>query len=244
MLIEVCVDRVQSAINAVAGGAHRIELCQDLAIGGTTPSKGLVSQTLKAVKVPVVVMIRPRAADFCYDDYEFQTMLEDIEWMHELGVQGIVTGILTPDAEVDMLRMQQVMHAAKGMEVVFHRAFDMTRDLFRAIEDIKELGVCRVLTSGGKATAQEGLEQIRQLVQSQDSVQILPGGGINEKNATLFQRIGASQIHLSGKVKVESKMLFRNCSVPMGSLEQGEYWIDETSEEKIRAISEVLKNKG
>lgn len=241
MMIEVCVDRVQSAINAQKGGADRLELCQDLALGGTTPSKGLVVQTQKNVRLPIMAMIRPRGGDFCYDGYEFECMLEDIRLMKELRVEGIVVGILTPDGRIDMERMQKVMDEAQGMEVVCHRAFDMTRDLTEAFFDLEKLGITRVLTAGGYDKAPDGIENIKRLIAKNSSVTVMPGSGVGAENAKLFEQIGAKEIHLSGKVRIKSKMQYQNPNVGMGSASaDDEYTIEETSVEKIAAIKEMF----
>lgn len=241
MLIEVCVDRVQSAINAREGGAARLELCQDLALGGTTPSKGLVVQTQRAVDLPIMAMIRPRGGDFCYDDHEFECMIEDIRLMRELKVEGIVVGILTPDGRIDMPRMQRVMQEAAGMEVVCHRAFDMTRDLFETFEDLKKLGITRVLTAGGYNKAPQGIENIKKLIEQNSDITIMPGSGVDASNAKDFEKIGAKEIHLSGKVKVKSKMQYQNPNVSMGSASaEDEYMIEETSREKIAEVCRLF----
>lgn len=241
MIIEVCVDRVRSAIHAQKGGADRLELCQDLALGGTTPSKGLVVQTQKNVKLPIMAMIRPRGGDFCYDEYEFECMLEDIRLMKELQVEGIVVGILTPDGRIDMSRMKKVMDEAQGMEVVCHRAFDMTRDLFEAFSDLQELGITRVLTAGGYNKAPQGIENIQKLIAKNSGITVMPGSGVGAENAKLFEQIGAKEIHLSGKVKIKSKMQYQNPNIGMGSASaEDEYAIEETSAEKIAQVRRLF----
>lgn len=237
MIIEVCVDSVASARQAKLGGADRLELCQDLAVGGTTPSKGLVVTTQKQVDLPIIAMIRPRGGDFCYDEDEFQTMLEDIRLMKDLGIAGIVTGILTPEAEVDLPRMEQIMALASGMEVVFHRAFDLTKDLFTSFDRFEKLGVCRVLTAGGSNRAEDGKETIRQLLTLSSSVTVMPGSGINQENASLFKQMGATEIHLSGKVPRQSSMIYRKEGIYMGAAgTSSEYLREETSAEKINNV--------
>lgn len=241
MILEVCVDKVQSAINAFRGGAGRLELCQDLCVGGTTPSKGLVLETMRAVPLPIMAMIRPRGGDFCYDHYEFYGMLEDIRLMKELGVPGIVTGILTREGKIDMLRMEKVMMEASGLEVVFHRAFDMTQDIFSSLSDLEELGVTRVLTAGGFNKAPEGILEIEKLLQRGSSVTIMPGSGITGENLLNFTKIGVKEIHLSGKEKVDSLMTYRKPGISMGAQDpESEYLLEEASEEIIFKVSEIL----
>ncbi len=241
MILEVCVDRVRSAIHAELGGADRLELCQDLALGGTTPSKGLVVETKRAVRIPIMAMIRPRSGDFCYDETEFACMLEDILLMKELKVQGIVVGVLTPEGKVDTARMKKIMALAGDLEVTFHRAFDMTDDLDEALETLQVLGVTRVLTAGGCNKATEGLETIERLIAKDSSVIVMPGSGLHAKNIGQFQKIGACEFHLSGKHQVPSRMIYRKPNVAMGSADAAsEFLIEEASVEKIRAAKECL----
>lgn len=241
MLIEVCVDRVQSALSAEKGGADRIELCQDLLIGGTTPSKGLVIQTMRYVSLPIIVMIRPRAGDFCYDDYEFHCMIDDIRLMKELGICGIVTGILSPNGDIDESRMIRLMQEAQGMEVVFHRAFDMSRNLSQSLDILEDLGVTRILTSGGCNKAIEGIDSIQQLIAQSRFTTIMPGSGIDEHNALQFYEAGATEIHLSGKHLIPSAMQYRKPTVSMGSFHsEREYLIEETSIDKVAAVRNLF----
>lgn len=239
MIIEVCVDSLRSAQNAEKGGADRIELCQDLSLGGTTPSYGLILLTLQNLSLPVMVMIRPRGGDFCYNREEFSCMIEDIRLMKKLGVSGIVTGILTEDGEIDKKRMQHLIEEAEGMDITFHRAFDMTGDLFRALCDLEELGIRRVLTSGGRASALQGRDILKELVCRSRRVDIMAGCGVNASNAVSLAEIGITELHLSGRQFLPSKMRFRNPQVSMGSSSH-EYLLEETAEKNIADLRKIF----
>ncbi len=217
-VIEVLVESVESARAAVAGGADRLELCQNLFEGGTTPSAGLVAAVRDAVRVPINVMVRPRGGDFCYSDDEFDVMQRDVAGFKRLGADGVVLGILNPDGTVDAGRTARLVESARPMTVTFHRAIDVTRDVFEALETLVGMGVERVLTSGGEATVLEGVEVVAEMVRrSGDRIVVMPGGGIRERNVERVLRItGAREIHVSGSQSVPSRMEHRNTRVPMG----------------------------
>ena len=156
-LIEACVDSIDSAIEAELGGADRVELCGELLQGGVTPSAGLIGAVCERVRIPVFALIRPRGGDFLYDDDELDVMLRDIEVIRSMNVEGIVIGALTRDGDIDVGTLYTLIAAAGDMHVTFHRAFDFVRDQRVALEALIELGVDRVLTSGGAATALDGV---------------------------------------------------------------------------------------
>lgn len=236
-IVEVCVDGVDSAINAKIAGADRLEVCQDLQIGGTTPSYGLLKSIVEAVDLPVVAMLRPRAADFCYSKTEYAVMLNDIEVFKGLGVGEIVTGILTPDGALDKARMAQIIALAHPAKVVLHRAFDMTSDLNKALCDATELGIARILTSGGAVDVKSGMQNLKALIAQSNGVEIMPGGGVNSEVVDQLIAIGAKQIHLSGKVGTASAMTYKNPCLSMGSNESfDEYAHHMTSVEIVRAV--------
>jgi copper homeostasis protein len=218
VLIEVLVDSVESARAAEAGEANRLEVCQNLFEGGTTPSAGLISTLARAVTIPFNVMIRPRGGDFCYSDCEFEVMRQDVRIARELGASGIVFGVLTPDGTVDEVRSSELIALARPASVTFHRAIDVSRDPAEALECLIRLGVDRVLTSGGEPTVLEGVEVIASMVkQAGTRIVVMPGGGIRERNVERILRMtGASEIHVSGSRAVESRMEYRNTRVPMG----------------------------
>lgn len=243
ILLEVCANSVQSAIAAQKGGAHRIELCDNLHEGGTTPSYGQIQSTLKYLQIPVHVLIRPRPGDFLYSDYEFEVMKYDIEACAQLGCRAIVTGILNADGTVDKARCAELVQLAKnaGLKATFHRAFDVCADMFQALDDIIELGFDCILTSGGKTTAIEGASKIAQLIQrAAGRVCIMPGGGIGEYNAAdIVNYTGATEIHSSARSLRKSDMLYHNDHIIVGSTFSNEYDREETDEERVKNI--VLK---
>jgi copper homeostasis protein len=218
--MEVCVDSVESAVNAVNGGASRLELCCALSEGGLTPSVGLLRVVKQEVNVPVFVMIRPRGGDFAYSEQEFEVMKEDLIALKDIGdADGFVLGILTRDGEVDTRRCSQLIELARPQPVTFHRAFDMTRDPFRALEAIVGLRVERVLTSGQETTALEGLPLLQELVErARGRTTVIAGGGITERNLERILRgSGCREFHCSGRTNVDSVMQYRNPRVRMGA---------------------------
>ncbi len=218
ILLEVLVESVESARAAVTGGADRLEVCQNLFEGGTTPSAGLVTALHRTVPLPLHVMIRPRGGDFCYSEEEFEVMRQDLRILKGLGASGVVLGLLNPNGTVDTVRTAELIAMARPLSVTFHRAIDMTRDVFEALEALAELGVDRVLTSGGEASVIEGAEVIAEMVRrAGNRIGVMPGGGIRERNVERVLRItGAREIHVSGSKSISSRMEFRNPRVAMG----------------------------
>ena len=199
ILIEAAVESLAAACAAAQGGADRIELCTDLAHGGTTPDVQLIRDALAQLTIPVFVLVRPRAGDFVYSAAEHGAMLEQIAAAKQAGAAGVVTGALRAQQDIDEVRTAELISAARPLPVTFHRAFDECRHLPTALEMLIELGVNRVLTSGGAKTAAEGVEEIRELVrQAKGRIQILPGGGVDQENvARIVQRTGVSEVHFS-----------------------------------------------
>lgn len=211
MKIEACVDSVTSALAAQDGGADRIELCDALAEGGVTPSAGKIALCRERLRIPIVVLIRPRAGDFLYGDTESEVMRRDILMAKGMGADGIAIGALKADGTIDVARMGAFIKAARPMEVVFHRAFDGTPDALEALEALKALGVDRVLTSGQAKTALQGAGALREFVAAAEGrVTILAGGGVNEENAAELVRVsGVRELHIRGTVPVASGMSYK-----------------------------------
>jgi len=243
ILIEICVESLDAAIIAETTGADRIELCSDLVEGGVTPSAGIIKRVVEKLKIPVNVLIRPRGGDFCYSDSEFNVMKEDVEIAKSIGASGVVLGILNNDGTVDKARMQTLTVLSKPMNVTFHRAFDMTRDPFEALETLIELGADRILTSGQESTAQKGTGLIKKLIdKAAGRIIIMPGGGINEFNAKqIIAECSVQEIHSSAVEKIASRMIYRNEKSFMGKNSfTSEYEIRTTSAKKIKSLIEAI----
>lgn len=210
-LLEVAANSVASALAAQAGGAGRVELCGALELGGLTPSQATIAMVRERLRIPLYVLIRPRAGDFLYDDDECEAMRRDIETCVALGCDGVVLGVLDADGDVDMERCYGLIAAAGHLGVTFHRAFDLVRDPRRALDDVIALGCERVLTSGGQASALEGASLIRELVaQAAGRIAIMPGAGVTAANlATLADATGAREFHASAKRQLASGMRHR-----------------------------------
>ena len=200
-ILEVCAGSIESIRAAHQGGAQRIELCSALSEDGLSPSEGMLRCALAQEGLAVHVLIRPRAGDFVYSEAEVQSMVDDIRRCHELGVQGVVIGALTPQGNIDLPVCRRLIAEAKGMNITFHRAFDACRHPQQALEDIIALGCTHLLTSGQARTAEEGIPMLRQLVQqAAGRIIIMPGAGVNEKNAArILRQTGATQIHGSAR---------------------------------------------
>jgi copper homeostasis protein len=217
-LLEVCVDSVESAMAAQAGGAARVELCDNLLEGGTTPSAGTIELARKHLTIALNVIIRPRGGDFDYSEIEFEIMRRDIQIARELGVNGAVIGVLKPNGTIDKTRTRTLVELARPMSVTFHKAFDVTRDPYAALETLIELGVDRVLTSGQEATLLEGMDVVAELVRrAAERIIIMPGGSINARNIKrILDATGAREFHATANTPMESAMEFRNPRVFMG----------------------------
>ena len=214
MKLEICANSYQSAKNACDAGAHRIELCQELSVGGITPSYGLLKKVIEELDIPVFVLIRPRSGNFVYSDNEFQIMKTDIQFCKDLGCNGIVSGVLKSDNTLDVERTKVLIDFAKPLPFTFHRAFDEVKNPKETLLQLIELGADRVLTSGQKTTAEEGLELLKELnVLAENRITILAGGGVSSKTATLFKEAGLTEIHASASsTKKEDDGMF---SVPI-----------------------------
>ena len=202
ILLECCVGSVESAVNAELGGAGRVELCAALELGGVTPSSAAIRLARERIDIPLFVLVRPRGGDFHYSPVEVEVMKTDIAAARNLGADGIVLGILREDGNVDVERTAELIEAAGGASITFHRAFDSTPDPLAALETLRELGVNRVLTTGGARRAEEGLAGLGKLVEAAAGrIGILPGGGINHENCRqVVEQTGAGEIHVGSAV--------------------------------------------
>ena len=235
LLIEVCVDSVESAIAAQQGGADRVELCANLLEGGTTPSAGMIGVARAHLAIGLQVIIRPRGGDFCYSEIEFEIMQRDIGLAKQFGADGVVIGILLPDGAVDIERTRALIALARPLNVTFHRAFDMTRDPYQALEDLIALGVDRVLTSGQQPSVVEGLDLIADLARvAGERVIVMPGGGTERNLAKIVAESGVREVHVASTTAVDSQMRYRNQRVFMGGeLRPPEYTRFITDPERI-----------
>ncbi|PTM07733.1 MAG: copper homeostasis protein CutC [Bacteroidetes bacterium] len=205
MLIEICANSYQSAINAQEASAQRIELCSELSVGGITPSYGLLKQVIKELEIPVFVLIRPRSGNFYYVDSEFEIMKHDIQACKDLGCKGIVSGVLNKDNSIDIERTKELIALTKPLEFTFHRAFDCVKNPKKSLEQLIDLGIDRVLTSGQETSAEKGLELLKQLKkQAKGRITILAGGGISAENVIKFKEAGFNEIHASASSIIES----------------------------------------
>lgn len=240
---EVCANSVSSCLSAQLAGAHRVELCAALPEGGTTPSFGEISLARELLHIKLHVLIRPRAGDFLYNDLELKSMIKDIEMCRRLGVDGVVIGCLDKSGNVDMHQTKTLIEASGTMSVTFHRAFDLCKDPFEALENIITLGCERILTSGQQPTAIEGVHLLQSLhTKAAGRIILLAGSGVNENNiAEIAGTTGIQEFHFSARTAVESKMEFRKSGVPMGgTVEIDEYSYPFTSADKVKKTIDAL----
>lgn len=240
--LEICCDSLDSLNAALRGGADRIELCSALTEGGITPSIGFVRTALRISTVPVHVLVRPRGGDFLYSESEWQSMLDDVRSLCDAGVQGVVIGGLLADGEIDMEHTLQLVQAAEGLSVTFHRAFDMCRSPERSIPLLAEAGIDCILTSGGAPDALAGASRIAGWREKFGGrLRFMPGCGVTSGNAArILHLTGACEIHASAKRSQPSGMLYRQDNVKMGSAERDEYSRLLTDETEVKRLREVL----
>ena len=246
IVIEACVNSVGSAIEAEKGGAGRVELCDNLYEGGTTPSAGAIQSARACLAIELNVMIRPRGGDFHYSDLELEIMKADLLVAKGLGADGVVFGILHTDGTIDVERSRELVELARPMSTTFHRAFDMTADPCAALEDLVRVGVDRVLTSGQRPSAMAGIELLARLVErAGDRIVVMPGVGIDASCiAELAAGTGAVEFHVLAQKSVQSSMVFRNDEVFMGSTpDLPEYEVFLTDADRIRAICTAVSTR-
>lgn len=242
-VLEICANSVESAIMAQKGGAQRVELCDNIHEGGTTPSQGAIISARKELDIDLNIIIRPRGGDFFYTKTEFDIMIKDIEIAKKLGVNGVVLGLLNPDGSIDKIRTKQLVDAAKPMSVTFHRAFDVCNNPFTGLKDIIDCGCDRILTSGQQNKAIDGVDLIKELVKKSDNrIIIMPGSGINENNIQeIYQKTGVNEFHASLRKKTKSKMEYRKENISMGGIPGiDEFEILLTDPEKVKKTIEII----
>ncbi|EDM38290.1 probable copper homeostasis protein [Pedobacter sp. BAL39] len=225
---------------AERGGAVRVELCDNLPEGGTTPSYAQIKLAKQHTDIQIYPIIRPRGGDFLYSDLEFELMKEDIKMCGSLNCDGVVTGILNADGSIDKERCAILIALAKPMGVTFHRAFDMCNNMEKALEEIIDLGFERILTSGGASSALLGADKIKSLIeQAAGRIRIMPGAGVREENIRqLIRMTGAVEFHSSAKGPVASRMEFRNAALNMGAAVD-EFSYDLTSDQAVKNLIEM-----
>lgn len=242
-VLEVCTDCVESAIAAENGGADRIELCSNLVIGGVTPGQALFNLVRKYTDIRVRVLLRPRYGDYCYNDYEFEQLKEEVQMYRELGASGAVVGMLNPDGTLDTERMSELVKIAGDMDVALHRCFDVCVNPMEALEQAISMGMKTILTGGQNLTGWDGRELLAQLQEkSAGRIEILAAGGIQaDAIEKLVPSTGITSYHMSGKQEVESAMKFRMGGASMGLPERNEYVLWKTSEDAVRQAAAVLR---
>ena len=246
MIVEVCVDSVESAEAAQQGGADRVELCAALLEGGVTPSAGAMEAARERLRIGIQMMVRPRGGDFLYSDAEFEVMTGDAYVAPRAGAAGVVFGLLDREGAVDAERTSRLIARARPLSVTFHRAFDMARDPFEALETLVALGVDRLLTSGQEASAWDGVDLLRDLVRAAAGrIVVMPGGGIHERNIDrIVAETGAREIHVTGTRLVESGMTFRNPRCFRGgSLHPPEFAMRVTDPGRIQELTRLARRR-
>ncbi|CCN46167.1 putative Cytoplasmic copper homeostasis protein cutC [Vibrio nigripulchritudo MADA3029] len=247
MEIEVSIGNIESLYSAIAGGATRIELCSALALGGITPSYGLMQQAGRISSIPVYAIIRPRQGDFFYSEDEIDIMMSDITCAKQAGLQGVVLGALTSTGHIHMQHARKLCDYAHQLKlgVTFHRAFDHCNNAEKGLEDIISLGCERVLTSGLASTARLGTNTLANLVQQAgDRISIMAGAGVNAGNAKdLAAKTRVKELHLSGKTTRPTKMMFTSEHSKMGANDIDDYQIPVTDKAAISEIVHLFKSK-
>jgi copper homeostasis protein len=244
VLLEICCGSIDDAIEAEKGGADRVELCSALFLGGLTPSLGTIQEAKRRLKIPVVVMVRPRAGGFAYSEAEMASMERDVEAAVEAGADGIVFGILQADGRIDLARCRRIRQLIGERQAVFHRAFDVTPDPYEALEQLVDLGITRVLTSGQKDSVPEGVELIRKLIERAGArIEILPGGGIQSWNVKeMIEKTGCRQVHLTAwKMVSDSSTQARQGITFGGALHPAEDRFQMTDAEMVRRLAGMVK---
>ena len=242
MHLEICVDSVESAIAAEAGGAQRVELCSSLSEGGLTPSAGLMRAVRSRIDIGIHVMIRPRSGDFLYSDDELSIMRDDIAIAAQAGADGIVLGLLKANGDVDVERARELADLARPMEATFHRAIDMSRNLESSLESVIETGANRILTSGAAVNAIQGSQRIARLVQlAGDRIQVMVAGSVRPENiAQIAAATGATHFHAALRTAIPSAMKHENRTVHLGAPGADDYMRYATLAEDVRRLRRAI----
>ncbi|HEY1009211.1 MAG: copper homeostasis protein CutC [Daejeonella sp.] len=235
--LEICAGSLASVSAAADGGADRIELCDNLSEGGTTPSYGMIKTCISLFNIPVFPIIRPRGGDFVYSRNEFEVMKQDVACCAESGCPGVVFGILKADGSIDTERCEELMALAGTMQVTFHRAFDRCNDLLQGLEDVIDLGFSRILTSGGEASAEDGIPLLAKLIKkARKRIIIMPGSGITTANLPrIIEETGAIEFHSTAKSKMTE------APVDMIQNSVGDQYPYQTDIEKVKLMRQILR---
>ncbi|MDO6704664.1 copper homeostasis protein CutC [Photobacterium sp. 1_MG-2023] len=241
--LEVCIDNIESLHAAQQGGATRIELCSSLSLGGLTPSVGFMRQAARLSSVPVYAMIRPRQGDFLFSGEDMEIMLADIHAAKQIGLQGVVIGVLNAAGKVDHNQLAALMQAADGLGVTFHRAIDQCVNVYEALDVVMAAGCERVLSSGLQASVLEGAETLAEMVRYCDNrLSIMAGAGVTADNAAdILTQTGVTELHLSGKTTRPSLMEHVAAGAHMGDASVDDFAIPVTSAEKIAAVLQAAR---
>ena len=241
IVLEICTYSLEYAIAAQAAGADRVEFCASPPEGGTTPSAGAIELARKNLTIALNVLIRPRGGDSLYTAREFESMKQDIRLCKQMGVDGVVLGLLLPSGHVDRDRSGELAELARPMSVTFHRAFDMAADPFAALEDAIAIGCDRILTSGQARSAMNGSDLIAELVQrAGDRIIIMPGAGVTDVNlAELAAKTKAREFHSSARTVVPSPMEYRNPKVSLGGTGEDEYQLLTVDPKRVARMREI-----
>ena len=234
MIIEICANSFASAKAAQDAGAHRVELCTQLSVGGLTPSYGCIEKAVKELDIEVHVLIRPRAGNFKYTHQELDIIKRDIVFCNSIGCEGVVSGVLNNHNQIDIQATQELIETSKNMEFTFHRAFDIIVNPYKALEELKALGVTRILSSGQKQKAIDGIQLLKKLKNKAQTLQIMPGSGIDKFNIMSFKEAGFETVHFSA-LKHTPKVL---SPLAVNFSQRGEGVSDKKTIETIIALVE------
>lgn len=244
MILEVCIENYSGAYIAVESGADRLEVCAALSEGGLSPSWSLLEQIRQNIDKPLMVMVRPRGGDFLYDSQEYQLILREIAFLKAQGFRYVVVGLLTAQGKVDKERMKEIIDLCEdAIEITFHRAFDLAKDMRFAMDDLLHLGIQRLLTSGQATSAWDGREAIAALVkQAGDEMEIVAGAGVRSGNVVdLVNYTGVRAVHASCRGQVDSAMEYKNPNVYLGASREDDYKRFITQAECVKKLAQALK---